>query len=157
MKQNKKYKDILVENKGTITSLYVGLMLVFYLGYVLLDNYRLNKPDHWLSTNYLTQEDIQRIQGLGTWTSVVEFLFIGLFILTAITLFYYRKKRSALSYFLILHLSLFLAIFGLGYVLSFFLTAPIGNLTQPLILPTFLLLIIAIYSIFVRLRGQLEN
>ncbi|QOY34712.1 hypothetical protein AWH56_018565 [Anaerobacillus isosaccharinicus] len=157
MNQNKKYIDILVKNKGAITFLYIGLMLVFYLGFVLLDNNRINKSEHWLKTNYLTQEDIQRIQGLGTWTSVVEFLFIGLFILTAITLFYYRKKRSALSYFIVLHLCLFLAIFGLGYVLSFFLTTPIGNLTQPLILPTFLLLIIASYAIFVRLRGQLEN
>ncbi|MFD2042963.1 hypothetical protein ACFSTA_01425 [Ornithinibacillus salinisoli] len=144
MKKNREFKDIIAGKKGLIISTYIGFMLMFYLGYILLEIYRLNNSEQWRTTKFLTQEDIQSIRELGTWTSIPEFLFLGLFLLASILLFRYRKNKRVLSHFIIINLFLFLAIFLIGYLLSTFITAPIGNLTQPLILPTFFLLVMIV-------------
>ncbi len=156
MKQNKNYIDIIVEKKGLVTFLYVGVMSLIYLTYILLENYRLYKSEYWTTLEYKTDEDIQSIQELGAWISAVELLFLGLFVLAAILVYRFSKNKKS-NYFITLNLCLFVALFGIGYVLSFFLLAPIGNLTQALILPTFLLIIFAAYVVIVRFRRRSVN
>ncbi len=127
------------------------------MGYILLDNYRLSKSEQWLNTSTLTQGDIQSIQQLGFWTSLLEFLFLGLFVLTTLLLFRYRKNRKTLTNFIFIHLGLFTTIFLIGYILSFFLIAPIGNLTQPLIATSFLLVIIVLYTVVRLIKERLSK
>lgn len=155
--QSREYKELSKGGKGLIASVYLGFLLLFYLGYILLDSYRLSKSEQWETANNLTGKDIQSIQQLGFWNSIFEVSFLGLFVLATILLFRYRKSRKSLVRFIILHLCLFTIIFLVGYVLSFFLTSPIGNLTQPLILPAFLLVILVFYAVFVVIRGRLSK
>jgi uncharacterized membrane protein (DUF485 family) len=153
-------KEISKGKKKLITSMYLAFMLLFYLGYILLINYRGGKSEQWLITNTLTDEDVQVFQQLGFWTSILEVSILGLFVLATILLFRYRKSRKSLVRFIILHLCLFTIIFLFGYVFSFFLTSPLGdlmNLTQPLFLPAFLLVILLIYTVVIMIMGRLKH
>lgn len=155
MIQSREYKEINKGNKKLIVSVYLGFMLLFYLGYILLDNYRLSKSEQWINTNNLTQGDIQNIQQLGFWTSMLEVSFLALLVFATLLLFRYRNNKKTLVHFIIVHLCLFITLFLIGYILSFFLTVPLGNLTQPLISSAFLLVIIVIYSAFLLIKGRL--
>jgi len=116
------------------------------MGYILLDSYRLNKSDYWITKSNLTQEDIQSISQLAAWQSIFEVMFLALFIIVAsIIVFPNRKDKQMLKRFLFVHISLFMTILLLSYSLAFVTPSPIGNLTQPLITPTLLLGIILIY------------
>ncbi|WP_100372106.1 hypothetical protein [Bacillus sp. FJAT-45037] len=152
MKKNTGVDGFLLERKGLISIIYMGLMFISFLGYILLDNYRIGQSEHWVSITHLTQEDLQRIQELGMWISSAEYLFLGLFFLAVLLLVRYRKNRKVLNSFILLHLCLLLALAGLGYGLSFFLTIPFANATLPLLTPIYLLPIIVAYAIFVRFK-----
>lgn len=157
MIQSRGNKEISQGKKRVLIPVYLGFMLIFYLGYILLDNFRLNKSEQWINANKLTQGNIQNIEQLGFWTSMLEVAFLGLLVLATLLLFRYRKNRKTLVHFIILHLCLFTAVFIIGYILSFFLIAPLGNLTQPLILSTVLLVLIVIYTAFVLMKEQLTK
>ena len=157
MIQSSGNKEISQGKKRVLISVYLGFMLIFYLGYILLDNFRLNKSEQWINANNLTQGDIQNIEQLGFWTSMFEVAFLGLLLLATLLLFRYRKNRKTIVHFLILHLCLFTTVFLIGYILSFFLIAPIGNLTQPLISSTFLLVLIVIFTAFVLMKERLSK
>ncbi len=138
-----------------ISFVYLGLMLIFYVGYVLLDNYRLIKSQFWANMDGLTGSELQSIQQLNFWINFFEISFLGLFILATIVLYRFRKNRIILNYFIISHLCIFSFLFLLGYVLSFFLIAPIGNLTQPLLLPFYLLIVVVIYAVIMTISHRL--
>lgn len=142
---HKKYK--------LITYLYLALMLLFYMCYILLESNRQNKSDYWISKINLTQENIQSISLLGTWTSVTEVMFLALFIIVAsIVLVFYRKDKNMFKRFLLIHIGLFLAILLLSYALTLITPLPIGNLTQPIISPLLLLGILSIYLGLLRIK-----
>ncbi|MEI3606397.1 hypothetical protein SPD48_11880 [Pseudogracilibacillus sp. SE30717A] len=145
------------EKKRTIISAYFGFMLVLYLGYVIVAEYRLNKSEQWVKLNYLTEEDIQNIQQIGFLNSLLEISFSCLFILGAILLFRSQKNRKSLIQFIIVHFGSFTTIFLLGFIFSLFLASPIGNLTQLLILPASLLAIMVFYAIYLMIKGQLTK
>src|SRR5690625_1939683 len=125
MNQNKERS---IGFKKLMIYLYLGLMLLVYMGYILLDNYRLSKAEQWINTINLSQEDLESIHQLGFWTSMLEISFSVLMLLAALLFFRYQKTRKSFVTFIILHLCLFAAIALLAYALSFFLIAPIGNL-----------------------------
>lgn len=152
--------SICKENKDlknqVVTYIYPMLMLVFYLGYILLERYRLSKSEFWISQKNITQEDIQSISHLGTWTYIFEVIFLALFIIGAsIILFFYRKNTQVLRRFLLVNISLFITLLVISYTLSFLTTLPFGNLTQPLITPIFLLGILLIYFGFIMVKDKL--
>lgn len=154
MIQSRENKEISTVFKKSIISLYLGLMLLLYLGYILLENYRLIKAEQWIKTIYLTQEDLQNIHQLGFWNSVLEVSFSFLMLIATFILFRYKKDRRSFINFIIVHLFLFTAILLLGFILSFFLKPPIGNLTQPLLLATFLLVLIVIIRLIKKLKKR---
>lgn len=150
------HREISKGKKKVLLSVYLGLMLIFYFGYILLENFRIHQSEQWINID-LTQGNIQTIQQLGFWTTMLEVSFLGLLVLAILLLFRYRKNRRTLVHFVILHLCLFTIIFLIGYILSFFITAPLGNLTQPLISSAFLLVILVIYTAFVLMKERLSN
>ena len=144
---------------GILFPIYFILMLLFYLGYLLLENYRLNNSTHWMSKNNLTEADVESIIQLGTWTSNFEFIFIALFtIAMCICIFGYRKNRENIIRFLILNTALFITITIISFVLLPFTQLPIGNLLQPIVIPTYLLGGLLIYVLWVLKKHRLvEN
>ncbi|MBD8035904.1 hypothetical protein H9635_04065 [Solibacillus sp. A46] len=153
MEQAKKYKEITNRKSTLVRYFYVGAMLLFYLSYILLENYRHHQSEKWKSINNLTLQDVQAIQQLAYWNTVLESLFIGLFLIGA--LFLYKKNREKLIYFIVLNICLFAFLFIMSYILSFFVQLPIGNLTQPLLIPTFILVPLMFYSSFISLKQRL--
>lgn len=155
MIQQTKHKEK-TNNKSPLAKyFYVGAMMLFYLSYVLLDNYRLHQSEKWQTTTNLTLEDVQSIQNLASWNATFEGLFIGLFLIVALYLL--KKNREKLISFLIINVCLFAALFLISYILSFFLQSPIGNLTQPLFIPTFLLVLLMFYCILISLKNRLSR
>ena len=155
MKQPKKHKEITNKKPPLGRYFYVGAMALFYLGYVLLDNYRLHQSEKWKSIDNLTLQDVQAIQKLASLNTAFEGLFIGLFLIVALYLF--KKNREKLVSFLIVNACLFAALFLVSYILSFFLQSPIGNLTQPLFPTTFILMLLIFYSILISLKQRLSK
>ena len=147
-KEKKKYRILF--------PIYFILMLLFYLGYLFLDNYRLNQSVHWLSKSNLTTADVERINQIGTWTSNFEFVFIVLFtIAMCISIFGYRKNRENIKRFLILNTALFITITIISFALLQVTKLPIGNLMQPIVIPTYLLGGLLIYMLWVSKKHRL--
>lgn len=136
-----------------IISVYLGFMLLLYLGYILLDNYRLGKAEQLVNTN-LSQGDFQNIQQLGLRTSIFEVSLSVVMLLAALLFLRYSKGKKPFVRFIILHLCLFAALLLIGYILSSFLIAPIGNSTQPIILSSFLLGLIVIIMLIKKLQSK---
>ncbi|MBQ0140101.1 MAG: hypothetical protein KBT36_12465, partial [Kurthia sp.] len=130
-------------------------MVLFYLSYVLLDNYRIHQSEKWKAINNLTLQDIQAIQKLASLNTAFETLFIGLFLI--VVLYLLKKKRGKLISFLTINACLFAALFLISYLSSFFLQSPIGNLTQPLFLPIFLLVLLMFYCILISLKNRFSR
>src|SRR5699024_5046631 len=59
------------------------------------------------------------------------------------------NNTKILIRFIVSYLCLSAGIFLIGYVLSLFLTAPIGNLVEPLYSSTFILIDMVIYTMFI--------
>ena len=143
---------------GIFFPFYSILMLLFYLGYLLLENYRLNNSTHWLSKNNLTEANVESIIQLGTWTSNFEFAFLSLFTITmCISIFSYRKRknRENIKRYLVINIILFIAITIISFVLLPFTQLPIGNLIQPIVIPTYLLGGLLIYMLWVSKKHRL--
>ena len=141
---------------GILFPIYLVLMLLFYLGYLFLDNYRLNQSVHWLSKNNLTQADVERINQIGTWTTNFEFVFIALFtIAMCISIFGYRKSIEDIKHFLVVNIILFTGITIISLVLLQVTQLPIGNLMQPIVIPTYLLGGLLIYMLWVSRKHRL--
>lgn len=118
---------------------YSFLMVLFYMGYIFLDNHRLNKSELWLSKNSLTAEDVESINRVGMWTSSFEFLFIILFItMSILCLIKNREDKKILKQFLSVNILLFIGVVALGCLIFLVTPLPIGNIMQPLFIPTFI-------------------
>ena len=136
--------------------MYFILMLLFYLGYLLLENYRLNNSAHWLSKTNLTEADVESIIQLGTWTSNFEFAFLALFMIAmCISIFGYRKNIENIKRFLFVNIILFIGITVISFVLLQVTQLPIGNLMQPIVIPTYLLGGLLIYMLWVSKKQRL--
>lgn len=135
-------ENVISKITKSLLFVYIGFMLVFYFGYIFLVHLRLSRGEKYLSQDYLSQGDIESIKQMAFWTTMFELCFIGLFVLASLLLYWFRKNKKIFTRFIFIHLSLFSAIFTIGYILSFFTNAPIGNLTQPLYPTSFLLLFI---------------
>ena len=157
MEHSLKYKEgkVLIK-KQLFTYFYLAVYLLFYMGYILLDSYRLNKSDYWITKINLNQQDVQNISQLAVWQSIFEVMFLALFIIVAsIIVFPNRKNKQVLKRFLLVHISFFMTILLLSYPLTFVTPSPIGNLTQPLITPIFLSGIILIYLGLLMIKEKL--
>lgn len=160
MEQNWRQKvgKVLHKNYKLVTHLYLALMLLLYIGYIVVESYKQNKSEHWISKVNITQEDIQSISLVGTWTSSIEVMFLALFVMiSSIVLIFYPRNKKVLMYLLLIHLVLFIAILLASYTLTFITPLPIGNLTQPLITPIFLLVIISTYLGFIRIKEVIQS
>lgn len=135
--------------------IYSVITLICYCVYIFLENYRVNKSDFWLSKSSLTQQDFKSIEQIGRWTTRVEFLFFVLFIFGFIVFRYlFPKKNKNLKFFLILNVSLFLLFLLIGF-LFFSGSLPIGNITQPIILPSIVIIFMCIYLLWTRNKHKL--
>jgi peptidoglycan/LPS O-acetylase OafA/YrhL len=130
--------------------MYFILMLSIYIGYLFLDSYRLNRSVHWLSKSNLTSADIESINLIGTWTSNFEFVFYALFIITmCISIIGNKKNTKNIKRFLLVSTALFIGIALISFVLFVVTQFPIGNLMQPIVIPTCLLGGLLIYLVWV--------
>ena len=137
--------------------MYLILMPLFYLGYLLLENYkRLNNSPHWLSKTNLTEADVESIIQLGTWTSNFEFAFLALFMSAmCVSIIGYRKNIKSIKRFLFVNIILFIGITVVSFVLLQVTQLPIGNLIQPIVIPTYLLGGLLIYMVWVSKKKRL--
>ncbi|WP_042221689.1 hypothetical protein [Oceanobacillus manasiensis] len=131
----------LLQSKGEriFYLIYITLMLVSYLGYVALDNYRVTTR----GSGSITGEEAQSIAQIGMWTSNVELIFIVLFVIVMIVMYLRAfKKKEVIKLFIIMNSVLFAGIIVLSFILLLVTSLPIGNLLQPLFFPVFLLVIL---------------
>ena len=141
---------------GILFPIYFILMMLFYLGYLFLENYRMNQSVDWFSKSNLTQADVESINQLVTWTSNFELVFIVLFtIAMCISIFGYRKNRENIKRFLILNTALFITITIISLILLQVTQLPIGNLIQPIVIPTYLLGGLLVYMLWVSKKHRL--
>lgn len=133
------------------TVLYAGFMLLLYISYIALDHYRLSRAPLWLSQEYLSAEDHQSIQQVGSLMTILESLFIVLSAIALfITIYWLRKDRMSFGLFAAWNAGLLLGIGSLGYIISQFSILPAGNAIQPIIIPLFLLMLALIYLVLRR-------
>lgn len=132
------------ENK--LFHVYFILMLLVYVGYIVLDNYRY-KFSETMKKSFFTQEDIHNFTQLGKWTSIFEIMFLLVFIVSMI-ICCYKKDMKILKDFVLVNIALFIGIAGMGYVLSLITPTPIGNLLEPLLVPAYLIGGLLIYMLW---------
>lgn len=137
------------------STVYSVMIITCYCVYIFLEHYKVAKSNFWLSKSSLTQQDFKSIEQLGRWTMRVEFLFFVLFIIGFIIFRYiFPEKNKNIKLFLILNVSLFLLILLIGF--SFFTgSLPIGNITQPIILPSIVMIFMCIYFLWTRKKHKL--
>lgn len=133
--------------------IYSIIMLLCYYAYIILEHYKMNKSELWLSKSSLTQNDLKSIEYLSGWTSKVEVLFIFLFITGFIVFRYiFPEKSKNLKIFLLLNVCLFIFIFLIGYMF-FSESVPVGNIIQPTIFPSIILIFMFVYFLWTRKRS----
>ncbi|MCJ8010784.1 hypothetical protein MUG84_03370 [Paenibacillus sp. KQZ6P-2] len=107
---------------------YSILMLISYYSYVLLDYYRLNKSQYWLS------KDLDAITQLNRWVFIFEALHSILFVVAVLTIhILFRKNIKVLTHFLLLNIALFVGMALVNFIISLATSLPSSNLIKPLI------------------------
>lgn len=153
------------KGKGFIFSTYFFLMLLFYSGYLLVDNHRLSQSELWLSKSSLTAEDVASITQVGRWASNFEVMFIVLFMAMSILCFMRNRKDSkVLKQFLVVNMFLFIGVVALGCLIYFIKplraylpSTLIGNMLQPLFIPIYIsggLLIYMLWKLIKRRQAK---
>ncbi|KOY13059.1 hypothetical protein AMS66_28980 [Paenibacillus xylanivorans] len=127
--------------------IYSVIMLLFYCCYVFLENYRLKQSQQWISKNNLREEDVNSISQIGTWTTIIETTFLILFVITIIFVVY-RYQKTPIKHFIILNAGLFAGIALVSFVISLTTSMLVGNLIQPVIIPTILLAALFVYRLW---------
>lgn len=129
--------------------IYFVLMVLFYVHYVWLEFYRLRSSNQRSSGSSISTQAVEEISQPGLWTSITESLFLSLFVLVMLIMMVrYRRNVRKLIPFAIGHAILFawIGVFSLaGSQVTFM---PVGNLIQPIIIPTFLLFALPIYVLY---------
>ncbi|MNK57576.1 hypothetical protein D3C87_766350 [compost metagenome] len=134
-------------------TIYFFLAFAFYYTYVVLEIYRLNKSKYWISKSDLTLNDVESIAQLGSWVNSFQLAFVTLFFAGTI-LAIARKSHSFLTRFLLLSISLFVIIIAVNFILYFIFTISLGNLMQPLILPSCGLAVLGISWLWLHYRKK---
>lgn len=127
--------------------IYTILLLISYSMYVILENTRLSHAQQWLSENNITQNDVDSIRQLGRWITLSESVFLIIVVL-AMSVVMYRYQKKSVNQFFIGNLALFVGFAVVSYVISLMSSLPIGNLIQPVIIPTFILIAVYIYRLW---------
>ncbi|MDR0269683.1 hypothetical protein [Paenibacillus sp.] len=131
------------------------LMLIFYYGYVLLDNYRIHKSHDWLSKSSLTEQDFNAIEQFGRWVTTFETLFVVSFMIAGLFMHIFsRGNIYAVTHFLLLNTALFAGIALINYIILPVISLPIGNLMQPLSPALFILVLFLIDLLWLRIRTK---
>jgi len=127
--------------------IYMVLLLISYSMYVILENTRLSHAQQWLSETNITQNGVDSISQLGRWITLSESVFLLIFVIAMIVVMVrYQKKPT--NQFFIGNAALFVGIAIVSYVISLMSSLPIGNLIQPVIIPTFILIAVYIYRLW---------
>ena len=127
--------------------IYTILLLISYSMYVILVNTRLSHAQQWLSETNITQNDVDSISQLGRWTTLSESVFLIIVVL-AMSVVMVRYQKKSVNQFFIGNLALFVGFAVVSYVISLMSSMPIGNLIQPVIIPTFILIAVYIYRLW---------
>ncbi|RAW10121.1 hypothetical protein DC345_29065 [Paenibacillus taichungensis] len=127
--------------------IYSVIMLLFYCCYIFLEHYRLKQSQQWISKNNLTEEDVNSISQIGTWTTIMETTFLILFVITIIFVVY-RYQKTPIKHFIILNAGLYVGIALVSFVISLTTSMLVGNLIQPVIIPTILLVTLFVYRLW---------
>lgn len=136
-----------------MTSGYIILMTIVYYTYVLLERHRLNKSFYLSAKNDITPEEFASIKQLGTWISTFEIIFFVSFLITFTVIYIHnRKNTKILMHFLLFNTVLFIGIALMNYIISLVSSMPIGNLMQPLIWPTLVIIVLFIYVLLLRVK-----
>ena len=126
-------------NKGLskiLSVVYVCLMFTLYLVFVAIERYRIVQGKQRDPDN-ISLEDVEEIAQFNEWTSIIELLFLGVFIV--VSLFLLTKAFDLFGKFLLINGLLLFFIYIVSYPLSNFIELPVMNLTQITFIPiTFL-------------------
>lgn len=136
-------------------------MLLFYFGYTLLWNHRLNMSEHWQSRNFLTEGDFETITRFGKLTDGFEVMFYILFALISIVYFFRinkdRKDSSIVKQYFFGHTFLFITVVALSFIISLITNVPIYNLLSLLFLPISIFVVFLSYMLFGLIKLRLAN
>ncbi|GAA0458388.1 hypothetical protein [Alkalibacillus silvisoli] len=141
--------------------IYFLFMLLFYLGYTLLWNHRMNMSEHWQSVNNFREEDMETLTRLANWTEVFELAFVILFISMSIFYFYkYRKDKNNIlivKQYLFVHLFLLIIIVTSSFILARVTPLLIGNLLVPLYMPAIIFVGLLCYMVLGLIKSNRLN
>lgn len=127
--------------------MYTFLLLISYSMYVMLENTRLSHAQQWLSETNITPNDVDSISQLGRWTTLSESVFLIIVVL-AMSVVMVRYQKKPVNQFFIGNIALFVGFAVVSYVISLMSSMPIGNLIQPVIIPTFILIAVYFYRLW---------
>lgn len=139
---------------------YSLYLFAFAMLYFLFSFLELRKSQY-ISTNSLkdviSAEQYQYLLGVSKIMTSIEYMITALFFVCLIVAILHKK--SGIATFIKVHYSLILLLFLVGYILSLSFAAPLGNITQALVLPftvtSFVLIFYAAQS--VKKRFSHEN
>lgn len=114
-------------------SLYLSAFTVLYVLFSFLEL----RKSQYISTNSLKDvidaDQYQYLLGVSKIMTSIEYMITALFF--ACLLIAILHKKSGIATFIKVHYSLILLLFLLGSLLSISYAAPLGNITQALVLP----------------------
>lgn len=143
-------KHIKTKKYKLLFSLYFFFMTILYLGYIFLENYRINLAEKYQVKSTIIPAEIERISFFGSMITSIELIFLFLFLAVSIyCLFMERKDKKILKIFLGLNIFFYFGILVLSIFLSTFRFLPVGNLLQPLIIPFYFYIGLLIYFVWV--------
>lgn len=134
-------------------------MLLLYIGYVAMDTLRLNRADQF-THKALTPDELRSIDQVATWMIGFEVSFAILFLICSMVTIYRCIKHADTQFirvFTVLNIGLFLVVGIAGAGLSLVLPMPIGNLLQILFIPTYFLVALVLYTVYVTRKMRKEN
>lgn len=141
-----------VNNMNTCIRRNWGLLLYFVpfvlinIAYISIEIYKSIISEPLLLKAKITRLEFLKLETLSTYAWYLESAIIVL--MFASVLFVCTKKyRSYLKSFIVVHLVYIGVFLLLGNILSWIFVAPVGNLTQQLIYPIMLLLVVLLYYI----------
>lgn len=145
------YQDDQRSTSKRILSFYAVVMLLVYAGYVVMDYMRLSRGDVFGDLTNLTPTELESAKQLGMWTIGFEVSFALLFLICSIVTVYLYHKNEDFQFirlFTVLNIGLFLVVGLLGAGVSFIIPIPVGNLIQIVVIPTYFLVALVLYTLY---------
>lgn len=134
-----------------MVSFYAIIMLLLYIGYVVTDYVRLSRGEEFGNLTNLSEAQLASVQQLGIWTIGFEVSFALLFLIGCIVTVYLYRTNEDLQFirvFTMVNIGLFLLVGIIGAGLSFIIPIPIGNLIQIVVIPTYFLIALVLYTVY---------